>query len=414
MAKKNIILSSGVATAFEWYDYALFSHLAVLIGDKFFPSADPIASLLNAFLLFAVGYLMRPIGGILFGMLGDKYGRRAALSSAVFCMAFPTGIIGILPTYDDIGMASPIMMTIVRIIQGLSMGGALTGSASFLIEHSPKGRKGLYGSASMASLCAGILIASLVVSLLKYSMGTDSFNDYGWRIPFLLGFLIIYAGHYIRTKTDETPLFLEEKENSNLSKNPLGETLAKQKMTMLMGIFINSTGSVIFYLQATYLLNYLKLFRDFTDHQIHWMLNAIFFMMIFITVISGWVSDKIGRQKIYFFNIASIIFFIPYILTSFESGSYISIIFCSCILATQAALYIGAEPALQAELYHTKIRNTALSLSYNIATTLFGGTAPYLLGIIVAKSGSIQYVSYYIIACSILSLIGLYYTKDTK
>jgi MHS family proline/betaine transporter-like MFS transporter len=409
--KPKVILGSSVATAFEWYDYALFGSLASLIGEKFFPSSDPAASLLNAFLLFAVGYIMRPIGGVLFGMIGDKYGRRTALSSAVFCMAFPTGIIGLLPSYDSIGMAAPIIMTIVRVIQGLSMGGALTGSASFLIEHSPENRKGLFCSTSMASLCFGVLLASLVVSFLKYILSFEDFLGWGWRIPFLLGFFIIYASHYIKTNTAETPMFLTAKECGHLSKNPLAESFSSYKVKMLISIMINSTGSVIFYLQATYLLNYLKLFRNFDDSQIYLMLNFSYFIMIFATLFSGWVSDIIGRKKLYSITLIAVICSINYIVTQFESGSYSSIVFCSNLLAVLAAIYIGAEPALQSELYDTKVRNTALSISYNTATTLFGGTAPLIFGIIVARFGSIQFVSYYVIFCAIMSLVGIWFYK---
>ena len=410
----NVIFSSSVATACEWYDYALFGHLAGLIGEKFFPSDSPAASLLNAFILFAVGYLMRPIGGVLFGMIGDKYGRRTALSSAVFCMAFPTGIIALLPSYDVIGMAAPIIMTVVRVIQGLSMGGALTGSASFLIEHSPKSRRGLVCSTSMASLCFGVLLASLVVSFLKYILSTESFVDFGWRIPFLVGFFIIYASHYIKTHTAETPMFLTAKECGHLSKNPLAESFTNYKFKMLISIMINSTGSVIFYLQAVYLLNYLKLFRDFSDNQIYWMLNFSYIIMIFATILSGWISDIIGRKKLYAVTLVMIIFSIRYIVTEFESGSYFSIIICCSMLAILAAIYIGAEPALQSELYDMKVRNTALSVSYNTATTIFGGTAPYVLSIIVAKFGSIQFVAYYVIFCSIMSLVGVWFYKKAQ
>jgi MHS family proline/betaine transporter-like MFS transporter len=410
--KPNVIFGSSIATAFEWYDYALFGHLASLIGEKFFPSESPSASLLNAFLLFAVGYLMRPIGGVLFGMIGDKYGRKTALSSAVFCMAFPTGIIGLLPSYETIGMAAPIIMTIVRVIQGLSMGGALTGSASFLIEHSPENRKGLFCSTSMASLCFGVLLASLIVSFLKYLLPAESFLDWGWRIPFLFGFFIIYASHYIKTNTAETPMFLTAKECGNLSKNPLAESFAHYKFKMLISIMINSTGSVIFYLQATYLLNYLKLFRDFTDSQIYWMLNFSFIIMIFATLFSGWISDIVGRRKLYFFTLITVILSINYIVTQFESGSYTSIIISSNFLAILAAIYIGAEPAMQSELYDTKVRNTALSISYNTATTLFGGTTPYILGTIVAKFGSIKFASYYVIFCALMSLVGILFYKE--
>ena len=162
MNKHKLILTSGIANSFEWYDYALFGHFAPVIGQKFFPSNDPSTSLLYAFLVFAIGFLMRPIGGIFFGIIGDKFGRRAALSASIICMAFPTAAIAILTTYETAGIVATSMMILVRMLQGLSMGGALTGSISFVIEHSEKNQRGFISSFSMSSICIGILLGSLV------------------------------------------------------------------------------------------------------------------------------------------------------------------------------------------------------------------------------------------------------------
>ncbi|MBA2629151.1 MAG: MFS transporter, partial [Rickettsiaceae bacterium] len=167
MNKKKLVFTSGVANTFEWYDYALFGHFAPIIGAKFFPESDPNTALLHAFLAFAIGYLMRPLGGIFFGIVGDKFGRKIALSSSIMCMAIPTAAIGFLPTYETWGIVSTGLMIVVRMLQGLSMGGALTGSVSFIIEHTNKEERGFFGSISMASICVGILLGSLVSFIVK-------------------------------------------------------------------------------------------------------------------------------------------------------------------------------------------------------------------------------------------------------
>lgn len=405
----NVIFSSGVATAFEWYDYALFGHLASIIAKNYFPSDDPTASLLNTFLIFAIGYVMRPIGGIIFGVIGDKYGRRTALSTAVLCMSIPTGVIGLLPSYDMIGIYAPVIMTILRVIQGVSMGGALTGAASFLIEHSPPNRRGFMGSTSMSSLCFGVLLSSLVILFTKTIVGYDNFEQWGWRIPFLLGFFIIYSSLYIKNYTEETPLFLNAMNNNDLSRAPLKDAFKDQKFKMLMSIFINSTGSVIFYLQAIYLVNYLKTYRGYDDFTIHYIINISLLIMIFTTLFSGWVSDRIGRKRLYLINLFVLISSIYFIIHAFEYGGIFEVYAAMIFLSILAALYIGAEPALQADFYPVRVRNTALSLSYNVATTIFGGTTPYVLSLIVSSMGSISYVCIYVLGCCFLSLIGLFF-----
>ncbi|MCC2646227.1 MAG: proP1 [Rickettsiaceae bacterium] len=407
--KKRLIISSGIANAFEWYDYALFGHLAPIIGQKFFPDNDPNAALLNAFLLFAAGYVMRPLGGLAFGIIGDKLGRRTALSAAVFFMAFPTALIGLIPTYETIGIFAPIIMLIARMLQGLSMGGALTGSVSFLIEHASVRRRGIAGSIPMAGICIGILMGSLTSTFFKSIMTPEEFNEWGWRIPFLLGIFIIYAGIYIKKYTNETPSFKSAKEAGTIEKSPISKAIANHKIDMLISIFINSTGSVLFYIQAIYLINYLKVDRNFLEKDVEWISALSYVFMGFAAIFAGWLSDKIGRVKIYVFNIMLIILTSFWAIKQIEHGTFQQVCIAQFILAFVAAFYIGPEPALQAEFYPTNIRNTSLSLSYNLATTIFGGTTPYVVSYIVLKTGSLKSASYYIFLCTALSLSALYF-----
>lgn len=413
MNKRKLILSSGIANTFEWYDYALFGHFAPIIGEKFFPNSDPSASLLQAFLVFAIGYLMRPIGGIFFGILGDKFGRRAALSAAVVCMSFPTALIGILPTYDSIGITATTLMIVVRMLQGLSMGGALTGSVSFIIEHTGKRSRGFMGSLPMSSICIGILLGSAVSYIIKNSLTTEQFYDWGWRLPFLIGVFILFSGIYIRKYTEETPLFEEIKDKGNIVKSPFRSVMKTYWFDMLVSIFINSTGSVIFYLQAIYLMTYLKINRSFEETGIDTLASICYIIMAIVTLFAGWISDQIGRKRIFIiFNCLIIVLFSFGIMHIFEVGDFYTIVFGQVVMAIMAACYIGPEPALQAEFYPTNVRNTALSVSYNTATSIFGGTTPYFVELLVQKTGSIYSCTYYVIACAFLSLIALYFYKD--
>ncbi len=412
MNKRKLVLTSGVANAFEWYDYALFGHFAPIIGQKFFPDNDPSAALLQVFLVFAVGYLMRPIGGIFFGIIGDKWGRRTSLSLAIMCMAVPTAAIGLLPTYETLGITSTVAMIVFRMLQGLSMGGALTGSISYIIEHTEKNKRGLYGSIPMLSICLGILFGSLVSFCVKNIFSAEQFNLWAWRLPFIIGILVFFVGIYIKNNTKETPLFEETKYRGEVVKSPLNTLVRKHWRDILISILINATGSIIFYIEAIYLVSYLKISRDFPESSAEILVNFCYVIMIFVTLFAGWLSDKIGRRKIFLFNLVFIIVATPFIFKIFESASFGYVIIAQIVIAIMAALYIGPEPALQAEFYPTEIRNTALSVSYNIATSVFGGTAPYIIELLVQNTGGITASVYYIIAAAFGSLFALYFYKD--
>ena len=303
MKKRKLVLTSGVANTFEWYDYALFGHFAPIIGQKFFPDSDPSAALLQVFLVFAVGYLMRPIGGIFFGVIGDRLGRRTALSLAIMCMALPTAAIGFLPTYETLGISSTILMILFRMLQGLSMGGALTGSISYVIEHTEKDKRGLYGSISMMSICVGILLGSLVSYFVKSVFSAEQFYLWAWRLPFIIGIFVFFVGVYIKNNTKETPLFEEAKYRGEVTGSPLKMAFKNHWFDMIISVLINATGSIIFYLEAIYLISYLKINRNFAENDVSILVNSCYVIMIFVTLFAGWLSDKIGRRKIFVWNL---------------------------------------------------------------------------------------------------------------
>lgn len=406
--KFKLVFISSLANTFEWYDYALFGHFAAIIGKQFFPATDDKTQLLYAFMAFALGYLMRPLGGMFFGTIGDRFGRKTALSLALMCMSVPTMVIAFLPNYEAIGIYATLLMLLMRMIQGLSMGGALTGSVSFIIEHTNKSSRGFLSSFSMASICIGILLGSLAAYITKSSFSQEQFEAFGWRIPFFMGMLILFVGQYIRKNVSETPLYKKLQTTHKVESSPLSYVLKHHKRDMLTSICINSIGSVIFYLQAIYAINYFNLNRDFDENITAYALNFCYILMAFTAVFSGWLSDKVGRVKVLFVVTAATLTTIPFILYSFAHGGIVVAVVAQVILAILAASFIGPEPALQAELYPTKVRNTALSLAYNVATSVFGGTAPLIFEFFVhSSSGGMTYASLYVTACCALTLLGL-------
>lgn len=412
MKKYKLILTGGIANSFEWYDYALFGHFTMIIGQKFFPESDPSSALLQAFLVFAVGYLMRPLGGIFFGVIGDKFGRKTTLSLSIMCMSIPTAAIGFLPTYEQWGVLSTTLMIIARIMQGLSMGGALTGSVSFIIEHSPKNSRGFLGSVPMASICIGILLGSLVSSIVKNIFTEEQFNQWGWRIPFIMGVFIYFAGVYIKKHSSETPIFEETKIRGEIDRSPLKTTIKSYWFDMAISICINACGSIIFYLSTIYLVNYFKFNRGFPEHDVNNLLIFCYFIMIFMALFSGFISDIIGRKKIFIIMLISIIITSPILLKTMETGTFFAVSIAQIIISLFSAAYIGPEPALQAEFYPAQVRNTALSISYNTATSVFGGTTPYIIESLIQNTGTITSSVYFIIFIAILGLASLSFYKN--
>jgi MHS family proline/betaine transporter-like MFS transporter len=412
MNRKKLILCSGIANTFEWYDYALFGNFAGLIGAKFFPNSDPKVALLNAFAVFAVGYLMRPLGGIFFGVIGDKFGRKFSLSISIICMSLPTAVIGLLPTYDDIGVTASVLMVLMRMIQGLSMGGALTGSISFLIEHTEKKNRGLVGSVPMASICLGILLGTLVSYFSREMLTHDQFDSWGWRLPFIIGILILFVGVYIKNYMEETPLFEDMKAKGTLTKSPLKVVFRDHWFDMLVSIMINSTGSVLFYFQAIYVANFLKFTRDFSDSMVDKLSAISYLIMAFACIFAGKLSDIIGRRRVFVLLIVVICLSIQFITKTLQFGDWNFVFMSQIFLGLLAAFFIGPEPALQAEFYPTQVRSTALSISYNLATSLFGGTTPYIITYLYNETSSLNGCGYYIIITSFFTLVGLYFYKN--
>jgi len=263
----------------------------------------------------------------------------------------------------------------------------------------------------MAGICIGILLGTIMSYIVRENLSEESFDTWGWRMPFIIGIFIMFAGLYIKKYTEETPLFTQLEKKGEIIESPLRYVFRYHSFDMLVSVMINSTGSVLFYFQAIYLSNFLKNTREFSEGAVD-KLNAVcYVIMALACCLSGKISDLIGRKKLYVFIISLSLISISTITNNIEVGSFEVVVLFQILLAIIAASYIGAEPALQAELYPTAIRSTALSVSYNLATSIFGGTTPYIIAYLYNTYGSLNGCSYYVIATSFMSLIGLYFYK---
>lgn len=409
---RKVLLAGMIGNGLEWYDYALYAYMVTLISKLFFPAGNEAVHLLATLGIFAVGFIARPFGGILFGMVGDKFGRRTALVAAIFLMAFPTGCIGLLPTYEQVGILAPLLLVLLRVMQGLSLGGAFSGTVIFLVEHSPPARRGLVGSTSLASLAVGFLLGSLVVMLMQVSLSEAQFESWGWRIPFLLGVPIGFIGLYIRNHTEESPVYEEAKKNDMLSKTPMRDVLRNEWKAVLQTIGIYITVTMPFYLVSAYFITFTEKILGRSKIEALWLNAMVMVILLVVVPLSAWVSDHVGRRKLMTFSAIGFLVFTYPIFNLLLAGDFPSVVLGHFFFALLVSINTGPVMALLVEAFPTRVRYSGMALSYNISAAAFGGTAPMVAQWLINETGDAHSIAYYVMACAVISLIALFFYRD--
>lgn len=410
---KKVVVSGMIGNGLEWYDYALYGQMAWLLSKLFFPEGDATAALLATYGIFAAGFIVRPLGGILFGWIGDRYGRKRAMVLAVLLMAIPTGCIGLLPTYEAIGIWAPILLTLIRILQGISLGGEFSGSITYIVEHAPQHKRGLAGLAPLMSLIIGFLLGSLVVRGFMGALGEEAFASWGWRVPFLVGIAIGLVGFYIRTHCTESPVYEQARDGGHLSQTPVRCAFKKHPWEMVQGLLIYMTVTMPFYLTAIYFISFShkQLGLSMDDA----MLLNIFNMlgMLFAKPFSAIASDYVGRKPLMMGAAALMLVSVYPLFTYFTpESSLMQIGLAQFAFAVIVGLYIGPIAAVLVELFPTSVRYTGMAISYNLAAAVFGGTAPFVCEWLIKETGANASIAYYVMVCNVLSLVALFFFKD--
>lgn len=411
---KNLVrtvTTSMVGNLFEFYDFALFGYFAPIIGKLFFPAENETVQLISAFSVFAAGFLVRPIGGLIFGHIGDLFGRKKALMIAILLMAIPTAIIGILPTYSHIGVAGPILLVAMRMLQGISLGGNYSGSITFVTEHTDPQKRGFMGGLAVTSCLAGILLGSATAALFAQIFSDADLETFGWRIPFLLGVFICFIGFYMRRKVDESPEFLEEQKKPKQADHPLKEIFKKHKAQLTLTIACMMLHDLSFYLLFVYMTTYLTSVIGIHE-DIAFTINTINLLAVsIITLGAAWLSDRFGRRKV--LTVAAILFIvgtIPMMLLLNSKDTFI--IFAAQLgLAFAVGGYFGPLPAMMIESFPTRVRYSASSLVTNISGPIFGGTAPALVTWLIYVTGSNLVPAFYLTGAAVISLIAVQFIK---
>jgi MHS family proline/betaine transporter-like MFS transporter len=399
---KNIMLGCFIGNALEWFDFAIYGYLASVFGQLFFPNLDPYAALLSSYGVFAVAFIMRPIGAILFGHLGDKLGRKKALIWSLGCMAFPTLVMGLLPIYDSIGIGAPICLIICRVIQGLSLGGEFSGSIILLTEHAPPNRKAFFSTWADLGSSMGMLAASFTIVFLNACLTEADLMAWGWRLPFIISFVFAMIGYRARRYLAETPEFLAQRRTRVATKWPFVVIFQKYKKSLLLAVgflMVNSAGYylLIIFIPNQNLHNYPKMYGS--------MMTLISLIVMLPALVWGAIlSDRIGQARCLIIGYMGCLILAFSLLYAAKYGTFLQQLICHMLFAITLGFSMGPRCSLIAQIFPTSIRYSAVSFSYNVANALFGGTAPLVCALMIEKSGTILAPSFYMMGASLISM----------
>ena len=408
---KKVMFAGMLGNGLEWYDYALYGHMSIIFSKLFFPSQDASLSLIITFLIFAIGFISRPLGAILFGRIGDKYGRKRALVLAMIMMAIPTACIGLLPTYDMIGITAPILLLVIRIVQGLSLGGAFGGSIAYVVEHAPTKQRGRVGSVIMLSLVVGFLVGSLVSTVIANSLSPEDFESWGWRLPFLGGILIGAVGFYIRNHGEESPVYEEAKKSGGLSESPVKDAFRKHPLKMIEAFVIYLFVTIPFYLISIYSIAYSTRHLGLPEDDAL-IVNTVAMASMFISIWpAAKLADKYGRRPILLGAIIAMLLLTYPAFELMAGGGFYQIMAAQVALALILGVYLAPIPAVMVEIFPTSIRYTGMSLAYNCCA-IIGGFTPSFSEWLIRATGNPQSIMYLLIGSAGISLISVYFYKD--
>ena len=380
VAVRRGIVAGVVGNMLEWYDFALFGFFAQQLGAHFFPAGDPTVSLLAAFGTFAAGFLMRPVGGALFGWIGDRFGRKQALIGSVLAMALPSFFIGLLPDTTHIGLAAPILLILLRMLQGVAVGGEYMASAVFLVEGSEPGRRGYMGSWGPFGASAGTLLGSAAGAIVNVVLPPEAVMAYGWRIPFLLGILVALGGLAIRRH------YVERVPHQPPSKFPLGEAFTQHWRTMVHLIGLTTAISVGFYTTFVYSATWLERTVGVPASRALEINTVAMALLLVIIPLAGRASDRVGRRRVLVWAAGGLMLLAYPLMAVMARGHLVAILSGQLGLALLVGANGAVLPAAMAELAPWRVRCTVLSVGYNVSLAVLGGTTPMVAAWLVSRT----------------------------
>lgn len=411
----KVAIASSIGTAVEWYDFFLYGTASALIfGRLFFPTFNPLAGTMAALGTYAVGFAARPIGGIVCGHFGDRVGRKSMLVITLLIMGIGTFLIGLLPTYDQIGIWAPILLVCLRIAQGFGLGGQWGGAVLMTVEHSPQGKRGFYGSLPQVGLPVGLLLATLVFGFVS-SLPEEAMLRWGWRVAFLISIVLVGVALFVRLKVVESPIFKAVKETRKTARMPILEAIRRhpRNILLVMGARIAENGA--FYLYSVFVLTFaIQPEVGFSDTLALRAVSIAALIQIFTIPFFGALSDRIGRRPVYLFGaIFTGVFAFPFFWLIETSVSTLLILSVVLALSVGHAAMYAPQASFVSELFGTSVRFSGLSIGYQLASVLAGGLSPLIATKLLADTGSSWPIALYIIGMAAITTLSVYLASET-
>lgn len=412
--RRKVVTASFIGNFVEWFDYGAYSYFAVVIAAVFFPSEDLTEGLIWTFALFAVSFLVRPIGGFIWGHIGDRVGRRNALAWSILIMTAATFGIGLLPGAATWGIWAPACLLLLRVLQGFSASGEYAGASAYLVEYAPEGKRGIYAAVVPGSTAAGLLFGSLMATALTASLTEAQLESWGWRLPFLLAAPLGLVGVYIRRKLEDSPVFQQMSQEDEVIKAPVWSLFRdhwRKLFRATAAVLLNAVG---FYVILTYMPTYLSqtIGLEATVANITTTISLLTYIgFIFL---SGYLSDRHGRRKILLLaSVAFIALTVPSFLL-LDLGNALIIALVQIMLGAMLTLNDGSLPSFLAETFPTRVRYSGFAVSFNLGNALFGGTAPAIATLLIAWTGSAIAPGWYLMGAAVIALIAVWLSPETS
>lgn len=412
---RRAISASAIGNMTEWFDYGVYAYTAVYIGDAFFPSENETASTLGSLLVFAVSFLIRPLGGMVWGPLGDRLGRRKVLATTILLMAAATFCVGILPGYVTIGILAPIGLIVLRMIQGFSTGGEYGGAATFMAEYAPDRKRGRFGSFLEFGTLAGFTLGATLVLITELVVGTENMADWGWRLPFLVAAPMGLVGLYLRSRLEDTPVFREADAAGKIdheAKSHLRDLLKYWKpVVLLMGLVV--TLNIANYTLLAYMPTYLEGEIGLSSRASLILIIIGQTAMMIVVPFSGALSDRVGRKTMWWISIVGL-FVLAIPLFKLMGSGFTQAIIAFAILGLLYVPQLSTISAMFPAMFPTKVRYAGFAIAYNVSTSLFGGTAPAVNQALINSTGDQLMPAYYMMAACVVGAVALWFVPETR